>query len=85
MRVTLAGRDGRGQLPGMTLDARSTFAAGHEAGVHLAASVARTAATQLLEGARWWNRSRRRLMARALMTYAGEIVGSTTCGSSRST
>lgn len=43
------------------------------AGSRVAAGVARLAAAQLLDDARWWNRWRRRLLARALLTYAAEM------------
>lgn len=54
------------------------FSAGRDAGIRLAACVAQEAAVQLCEGARWWNRWRRRLMARALLTYAAEIAAAGT-------
>lgn len=51
----------------------ASFAAGQEAGARIAAYVARLAAFQLVEDARWWNRRRRRFMARALVACAGEM------------
>jgi hypothetical protein len=57
----------------MTLRDATTFAAGRDAGAHVAACLARLTAIQLVEDAHWWNRWRRRLMARTLITYAAEI------------
>jgi hypothetical protein len=51
----------------------ASFAAGQDTGTRLSACVARLAAAQLLEESRWWNRWRRRLMARALVTCAAEM------------
>lgn len=54
--------------------ARGTgFFAGQEAGARTSACVARLAALELMEGARWWNRWRRRLMAGALVACAEEM------------
>ena len=50
-----------------------SFSAGQDAGTRLAACVARMAAVQLVEDSRWWNRRRRRLMARALVACAEEM------------
>jgi hypothetical protein len=48
----------------------ASFAAGKDAGTRISACVVRLAALQLVEDARWWNRWRCRLMARALVTCA---------------
>jgi len=50
-----------------------SFAAGQDCGARVAASLARLAALELIDGSRWWNRWRRRLMARALLAYAEEM------------
>lgn len=55
----------------ITLDA--SFLAGQDAGARTSACVARLAAFDLMGGARWWNRWRRRLMARALVACAEEL------------
>ena len=60
----------------MTSYDSASFTAGQEAGARVSACVARLAALQLVEDARWWNRWRRRLMARALMTCAEELESS---------
>jgi hypothetical protein len=57
----------------MTLHDGASFEAGQDAGAHVAACIARLTAIQLVEDAHWWNRRRRRLMARALITYAADI------------
>lgn len=51
----------------------ASFTAGQETGARVSACVARLAALELIEDARWWNRWRRRLMARALVTCAEEL------------
>ncbi len=51
----------------------ASFVAGQDAGARTSACVARLAAVELLDGARWWNRWRRRLMARALVACAEEL------------
>jgi hypothetical protein len=51
----------------------ASFIAGQDAGARVSACVARLAALQLVEDSRWWNRWRRRLMARALVTCANEL------------
>jgi hypothetical protein len=51
----------------------ASFTAGKDAGARVSACVARLAAHQLVEDAHWWNRRRRRLMARALVTCADEL------------
>jgi hypothetical protein len=57
----------------MTAYESSSFSAGQDAGTRLAACVARMAALQLVEDSRWWNRRRRRVMARALVACAEEM------------
>jgi hypothetical protein len=51
----------------------ASFTAGQDAGARISACVARLAAIQLVEDSRWWNRWRRRLMARALVSCAEEL------------
>jgi len=51
----------------------ASFSAGQDSGTRLSACLARMAAIQLVEEARWWNRWRRRLMARALVACADEL------------
>ena len=51
----------------------ASFTAGEAAGTRVSACVARLAALELVEGSRWWNRWRRRLMARALVACADEL------------
>jgi len=58
--------------PAPLLDADS-FEAGRSCGARVAACLARLAATELMDDARWWNRRRRRLMAGALVAHAEEL------------
>lgn len=51
----------------------TSFAAGQDCGTRVAACVARLAALELTDHSRWWNRRRRRLMARTLVAYAEEM------------
>lgn len=51
----------------------ASFAAGQKTGTRIASCVARLAAAELLEHARWWNRRRRGAMATALITHALEL------------
>lgn len=57
----------------MTLLDETSFAAGQETGTRRSAAVARLAANRLVEGARWWNGRRLRLMAGALEACADEL------------
>jgi len=57
----------------MTSYDAASFSAGQDAGARISACVARLAALELVEDARWWNRRRHRLMARVLVTCAEEI------------
>lgn len=57
----------------MTADDRASFFAGQECGVRTAACVARLAAIELVDGSRWWNRRKHRLMASALVACAEEM------------
>lgn len=50
-----------------------SFSAGQDSGTRVAACVARLAAAELTERARWWNRRRHRLMAGALVACAEEL------------
>ena len=51
----------------------TSFSAGRDCGTRVAASVARLAALELVDGARWWNRWRCRLMESALVACAEEL------------
>jgi hypothetical protein len=51
----------------------ASFAAGRHCGTRVAACIARAAALELLQEARWWNRWRRRLMASALVACAEDL------------
>ncbi len=50
-----------------------SFLAGQDCGTRVAACLARLAAIELVDDARWWNRWKRRLMARALVACAEEL------------
>jgi hypothetical protein len=50
-----------------------SFSAGQACGTRVSACIARVAAIELVEQARWWNRRRRRLMASALVACAEEL------------
>ncbi len=50
-----------------------SFSAGQDCGARVAACVARGAALELTEHSHWWNRWKRRLMARALVACAEEM------------
>jgi hypothetical protein len=51
----------------------ASFAAGQDTGTRVAACVARYAALELVESARWWDRWRCRLMASALVACAEDL------------
>jgi hypothetical protein len=51
----------------------ASFTAGQKTGTRIASCIARLAASELLEHARWWNRRRRGAMATALITHALEL------------
>ncbi len=51
----------------------TSFSAGKDCGTRLAACIARLAALELIDGSRWWNRRRHRLMARALVACAEDM------------
>jgi len=57
----------------MTADDFVSFSAGQECGVRTAACLVRLAALELVDGSRWWNRRRHRLMASALVACAEEM------------
>ncbi len=59
----------------MTAYDSTSFSAGQDCGTRVAACVARLAALELVDGAHWWNRRRRRLMAGALVACAEELEG----------
>lgn len=59
----------------MALYDATSFEAGRSCGARLAACVARLAAIELMQDARWWNRRRRRLMARTLVAHAEDVEG----------
>ena len=62
-----------GEVNAVTSYDSASFTAGQETGERISACVARLAACELVEGSRWWNRRRRGLMARALVTCAEEL------------
>lgn len=51
----------------------ASFDAGLDCGTRVAACLARLAALELIDGARWWNRRGRRLMAVALVAHAEDL------------
>ncbi|ACL66711.1 hypothetical protein A2cp1_3378 [Anaeromyxobacter dehalogenans 2CP-1] len=57
----------------MTAYDATSFSAGQDSGTRVAACVARLAALELTDHARWWNRRRRRIMADALVACAEEL------------
>ena len=65
-----------------TYDAAS-FEAGQDCGTRVAACLAHLSALELIDGSRWWNGWRRRLMAAALIAHAEELE-STADGNARS-
>ena len=50
-----------------------SFAAGQNCGTRIASCIARLAASELMQVARWWNRRRRGAMASALLTYSEDL------------
>ncbi len=51
----------------------ASFAAGQNCGTRIASCIARLAASELMQDARWWNRRRRGAMASALLTYSKDL------------
>ncbi len=51
----------------------ASFAAGQNCGTRIASCLARLAAAELMQDARWWNRRRRGAMASALFTYSEDL------------
>jgi len=51
----------------------ASFDAGQDCGTRVAACLARLSALELIDGSRWWNRRRNRLMARALVACAEDL------------
>ena len=51
----------------------ASFAAGQNSGARIASCIARLAAIELMQDARWWNRRRRHAMSSALIAYAEEL------------
>ncbi len=51
----------------------ASFAAGQNCGTRVASCIARLAASELMQDARWWNRRRRGAMASALLTYSEDL------------
>jgi hypothetical protein len=51
----------------------TSFSAGRDSGMRVAACVARLAALELTDQSRWWNRRRHRLQSRALVACAEEM------------
>ena len=57
----------------MTAYDSTSFSAGRDSGMRVAACVARLAALELTDQSRWWNRWRHRLQSRALVACAEEM------------
>ncbi|MBI5067285.1 MAG: hypothetical protein HZB56_03525 [Deltaproteobacteria bacterium] len=51
----------------------ASFNAGEQSATRVASCVARLAAHELMDGARWWNRWRRGAMSSALIACADEL------------
>jgi hypothetical protein len=51
----------------------ASFAAGQNCGTRIASCIARLAASELMQDARWWNRRRRGAMASALFSYSEDL------------
>ena len=51
----------------------ASFAAGQNCGTRIASCIARLAASELMQDARWWNRRRRGAIASALFTYSEDL------------
>jgi len=51
----------------------ASFAAGQNCGTRIASCIARLAASELMQDARWWNRRRRGAMASALFKYSEDL------------
>lgn len=51
----------------------ASFAAGQNCGTRIASCIARLAAAELMQDARWWNRRRRGDMASALLTFSADL------------
>lgn len=51
----------------------ASFAAGQNCGTRIASCIARLAAIELMQDARWWNRWRRGAMSSALIAHAEEL------------
>jgi hypothetical protein len=60
----------------------ASFDAGQSSGTRIASCIARLAAAELLEQARWWNRGRRGAMATALLAHAEELEADADAGRS---
>jgi hypothetical protein len=73
------------KVKAMTAYDSTSFSAGQDSGTRLAACVARLAALELIDDARWWNRWRHRLMARALVACAEEMDCAADAGGWRDT
>ncbi len=58
----------------------ASFDAGRDCGTRVAACIARLSALELIDGARWWNRRGRRLMAGALVAHAEELEAAADAG-----
>jgi hypothetical protein len=57
----------------MTPDQTRSYLEGEHHATRVASCVARLAAIELMNDARWWNRRRRGFMARALLAHAEEL------------
>ena len=51
----------------------ASFTAGQNCGTRVASCIARLAASELMQDARWWNRRRRGAMASALVTLSEDL------------
>ena len=51
----------------------ASFAAGQNCGTRIASCIARLAAAELMQDARWWNRRRRGDMASALLAFSADL------------
>jgi hypothetical protein len=67
----------------MTAYESTSFSAGQDCGTRLAAGIARLAALELIDDARWWNRWKHRLMARALVACAEDLESAADSGARR--
>jgi len=67
------GRAASGKVDPVAHYDAASFAAGENTGTRIASCMARMAARDLMENARWWNRRRRGAMSSALIACAEEL------------